>query len=219
MPAVWSDPARIPVFRRNLRWCAVGDHTVRNGLTDWEPVARAILAQFRAQTVRRGADRRTQEIYSLLRADFPALTQWWECQGVEDLTAGEVRVTQPAATSSGSPSWRSARWTTPRRSSWSRPRCARPTTRWSPAWWAEREKASGRCRSRDGPRCVALAARAWVANRWACSPKENASGSSTISFSSSRWGCAGKNHRHSCRAASASVRARVSRRSPTRVSR
>ncbi len=93
--AVWSDPARIPVSRRNLMWCAVGDHTIRNGLTDWEPVARAILAQFRAQTVRRSADRRTQEIYSILRADFPALTQWWECQGVEDLTAREVRVTQP----------------------------------------------------------------------------------------------------------------------------
>ncbi|MFD6157268.1 helix-turn-helix transcriptional regulator [Nocardia sp. NPDC060256] len=90
--AVWSDPARIPPARRNLMWCMVGDPAIRSGVIDWKALGHAVLAQFRAQTARHSDDARIREIYAVLRADFPELTDWWECQGVDDLTAREVAV-------------------------------------------------------------------------------------------------------------------------------
>ncbi|WP_234342828.1 helix-turn-helix domain-containing protein [Streptomyces fulvoviolaceus] len=94
--AVWSDPAELPADRRNLMWCLAGDPAIRTTLADWEPVGRAVLAQFRGQTARLAAtDARTQEIYRVLREDFPELVGWWECQGVGDLTARQVDVRLP----------------------------------------------------------------------------------------------------------------------------
>ncbi|MFE3514095.1 helix-turn-helix domain-containing protein [Streptomyces sp. NPDC059166] len=94
--AVWSDPADIPRERRNLMWCMAGDAAIRTTLADWEPVGRAVLAQFRGQTARLATtDARTAEIYRILRADFPELAGWWECQGVGDLTARQVEVRPP----------------------------------------------------------------------------------------------------------------------------
>ncbi|MFE7464115.1 helix-turn-helix domain-containing protein [Streptomyces sp. NPDC057499] len=94
--AVWSDPAAIPAERRNLMWCVAGSPAFRSTLLEWEPVARAVLAHFRGQTARlAGTDRRTREIYATLRADFPELAEWWECQGVGDLTARQVSVLLP----------------------------------------------------------------------------------------------------------------------------
>lgn len=94
--AVWSDPAAIPAERRNLMWCVAGSPAFRSTLLDWEPVARAVLAHFRGQTARLAAtDRRTQEIYATLRQDFPELAEWWECQGVGDLTARRISVLLP----------------------------------------------------------------------------------------------------------------------------
>ncbi|MEV6311035.1 helix-turn-helix transcriptional regulator [Streptomyces sp. NPDC051840] len=94
--ALWSDPAEIPRERRNLMWCVAGDPAIRTTLADWEPVGRAVLAQFRGQTARLAtADVRTREIYRILRDDFPELSAWWECQGVGDLTARQVDVLLP----------------------------------------------------------------------------------------------------------------------------
>lgn len=94
--AVWSDPAAVPAGRRNLMWCVAGSPAFRSTLLDWEPLARAVLAHFRGQTARLAAtDRRTQEIYATLRADFPELAEWWECQGVGDLTARRISVLLP----------------------------------------------------------------------------------------------------------------------------
>lgn len=90
--AVWSDPARIPPVRRNLMWCMAGDPAIRSGVIDWDTLVRAVLAQFRAQTAPHGDDPRIREIYAALRADFPELADWWECQSVDDLTAREVAV-------------------------------------------------------------------------------------------------------------------------------
>ncbi|MFG2426729.1 helix-turn-helix domain-containing protein [Streptomyces sp. NPDC048590] len=94
--ALWSDPAEIPRERRNLMWCVAGDPAIRTTLADWEPLGRAVLAQFRGQTARLAtADVRTREIYRILRDDFPELSGWWECQGVGDLTARQVDVLLP----------------------------------------------------------------------------------------------------------------------------
>lgn len=94
--AVWSDPAGIPAGRRNLMWCVAGSPAFRSTLLDWEPLARAVLAHFRGQTARLAtSDPRTREIYAILRADFPELAQWWECQGVGDLTARRVSMLLP----------------------------------------------------------------------------------------------------------------------------
>jgi transcriptional regulator with XRE-family HTH domain len=89
--AVWSDPADLPVSRRNYMWSMVSD-PVRERLVGWEPAARAVLAQFRAQTARHVDDPRVQELYEILRTDFPELGEWWECQGVSDLTTREITV-------------------------------------------------------------------------------------------------------------------------------
>ncbi|MFF0739937.1 helix-turn-helix domain-containing protein [Streptomyces sp. NPDC004111] len=94
--AVWSDPAGIPAHRRNLMWCVAGHPAFRSTLLDWEPVARAVLAHFRGQTARLAdTDPRTREVYATLRADFPELAPWWECQGVGDLTARQLSVLLP----------------------------------------------------------------------------------------------------------------------------
>jgi transcriptional regulator with XRE-family HTH domain len=90
--AVWPDPALIDPVRRNLMWCLAGGTERHRGLDDWEPLARAVLAQFRAQTARRPNDPRTRELYRVLREDYPHLEPWWECQGIDDLTARDIRV-------------------------------------------------------------------------------------------------------------------------------
>ncbi|WP_320670616.1 helix-turn-helix domain-containing protein [Patulibacter defluvii] len=84
--AVWTDPATIEPLRRNLMWAIVGDPRLRAATVDWEPLARALLAQFRLQTAPRSEERRTRELYALLEEDFPDLRPWWRCQGVGDLT-------------------------------------------------------------------------------------------------------------------------------------
>ncbi|MFI6999086.1 helix-turn-helix transcriptional regulator [Nocardia sp. NPDC050175] len=89
--AVWSDPGHIAPARRNFMWCVAGDPAIRANVIEWNDLARAVLAQFRTQTARHD-DARTQEIYAVLRADFPELTTWWECQAIDDLTAREVVV-------------------------------------------------------------------------------------------------------------------------------
>ncbi|WP_179251347.1 helix-turn-helix transcriptional regulator [Enemella evansiae] len=88
--AVWSDPALVPAERRNLMWWAMGDPVLRHGVPDWEGFARAVLAQFRADTARRGDDPRVQELYRLLHQDFPEFGDWWTCQGVADFGAQQV---------------------------------------------------------------------------------------------------------------------------------
>ncbi|MBB4700968.1 helix-turn-helix domain-containing protein [Sphaerisporangium siamense] len=90
--AVFSDPARIPESRRNYMWCLLGDPALRDGVVGWEEFARAVLAYFRGQTARRAGDRRTRELYATLRADFPKFRDWWDCQGIDDLTSRAVEI-------------------------------------------------------------------------------------------------------------------------------
>lgn len=90
--AVWSDPGDIDRSRRNLMWTLVGDPEVREAVLDWEPLARAVLAQLRTQTAPRMDDARTRELYDVLNRDFPELEAWWRCQGVADLTMRRVDV-------------------------------------------------------------------------------------------------------------------------------
>lgn len=90
--AVWTDPAAIEPARRNLMWAIVGEPRLRRSLIEWEPLARAILAQFRLQTAPRSEERRTRELYAILEADFPDLSPWWSCQGVGDLTTRPVEL-------------------------------------------------------------------------------------------------------------------------------
>lgn len=90
--AVWSDPGRLEPTRRNLMWTVMGDPAVRATLEDWEPLARAVLAQLRQQTAPRMDDPRTLELYEILNADFPEHVEWWRCQGVADLTTRRIEV-------------------------------------------------------------------------------------------------------------------------------
>jgi transcriptional regulator with XRE-family HTH domain len=89
--AVWFDPELVPVVRRNLMWfIAGGAPDVQQIVYEWEPLARATLAQFRAQTARRAGDVRTRELYAVLNEDFPELRDWWQCQGVDDLRSRSI---------------------------------------------------------------------------------------------------------------------------------
>ncbi|MEV4496162.1 helix-turn-helix transcriptional regulator [Micromonospora arborensis] len=89
--AVWFDPELVPAIRRNLMWfMAGGAPDVQETVECWEPLARATLAQFRAQTARRAEDPRTRELYAVLNEDFPELSGWWQCQGVDDLRSRPV---------------------------------------------------------------------------------------------------------------------------------
>ncbi|WP_406293333.1 helix-turn-helix domain-containing protein [Embleya sp. NBC_00888] len=91
-PRYWPDPAEVPVERRNLMWLTVAHPPTRAALEDWEPYARAVLAQFRERVGRRPGDARVREVLDLLRGDVPELDAWWECRGVASLTAREVGV-------------------------------------------------------------------------------------------------------------------------------
>lgn len=93
--AVWSDPGDIERSRRNLMWTLVGDPAVRQAAVDWEPLARAVLAQLRTQSAPRMDDERTQELYEILNRDFPELEEWWACRGVADLTTRRIDVRLP----------------------------------------------------------------------------------------------------------------------------
>ncbi|GAA4889789.1 helix-turn-helix transcriptional regulator [Saccharopolyspora cebuensis] len=93
--AVWSDPERIAVQRRNFMWCVVGDPVFRDRIAEWEDFARAVLGQFQAQTSRNGGDPRVQEVHRSLRADFPEFEAWWDCRGVGDLAVRKVSARIP----------------------------------------------------------------------------------------------------------------------------
>ncbi|RCV55058.1 helix-turn-helix domain-containing protein [Marinitenerispora sediminis] len=90
--SVWGDPAELPESRRNLMWYLAADPGARRLVVDWRAYAVAVLHQFRAQTGPIGDDKRVQEVYGLLREDAPDLADWWDCQGVADLTVAELAV-------------------------------------------------------------------------------------------------------------------------------
>ncbi|WP_043718736.1 helix-turn-helix transcriptional regulator [Kutzneria sp. 744] len=91
--ALWTDPELLPRSRRNALWIMVGDPVVQKSLTDWEPFAKAVATQFRAQADRYPDDERIRQIYSILNRDNPELAHWWACHTVRTFTTRPVRVT------------------------------------------------------------------------------------------------------------------------------
>jgi len=90
--ALWGDPSMIAPDRRTLLWLLAGEESSWKRTDGWEPLVRALAAQFRGRADRYPDDPRFDAIYALLRNELPAITSWWACRGVCEFTPQTVAV-------------------------------------------------------------------------------------------------------------------------------
>jgi transcriptional regulator with XRE-family HTH domain len=93
---LWADwPAR-PAEERNVLWWTFLDPAARTVLVDWESVARAELARFRAASARHPADPGFGALITRLQDGSAEARQWWPEHDVVPLSSGVKRIRHPA---------------------------------------------------------------------------------------------------------------------------
>ncbi len=75
--AVLEDYAKLPPRRRNILRLIFASERVRSAQSDWESVARFVVATFRAETVRAGAAGETAALVEELRRSSPEFEKIW----------------------------------------------------------------------------------------------------------------------------------------------
>jgi transcriptional regulator with XRE-family HTH domain len=94
---VRSDPAALPVDRRNMLWMMFTDPDNRARLVGWEAAARAVLSQFRAAAGRSPADPRFAELTAALTKASPQFRDWWAEYSVRSFRPATIAIRHPAA--------------------------------------------------------------------------------------------------------------------------
>jgi transcriptional regulator with XRE-family HTH domain len=93
---LWADwPAR-PPEQRNVLWWTFLDPAARGILVDWESVARAELARFRAASARHSDEPGFGALIARLQAGSAKVRQWWPEHDVVPLSSGVKRIRHPA---------------------------------------------------------------------------------------------------------------------------
>lgn len=87
--ALFGDYAQLPAEQRNSLYRVFLDPAMRRLLVDWEQDARQLLARFRLDAGRAGADPAFAALIETLRRDSAEFAQWWSAQDV--LGRGEGR--------------------------------------------------------------------------------------------------------------------------------
>lgn len=91
------DPSTFPPHQRNLLWWQFTDEHLRARLRDWEPIARAVLGQFRATLARHPNDPRLNGIVADLSRVSAEFRTWWSEYPMQELQSPIVGVEHPEA--------------------------------------------------------------------------------------------------------------------------
>ena len=81
--AVMTDYSTLPNSQRNVLRMMFGDSRVRAAQTDWQSVARYVVASFRADVARAGAARNVQSLVDELCATSPEFAVMWRDNDVQ----------------------------------------------------------------------------------------------------------------------------------------
>lgn len=87
--------ATLPLHERNLVWIVFADPTARALIVDWEPEARRVLSQFRADTTPIRDDPAVESLVSRLARASAEFASWWPRHDVAGL-GRRIRVFQHA---------------------------------------------------------------------------------------------------------------------------
>jgi len=93
--AVLTDYETLPPQRRNVLRMMFCDPHVRARQFDWESVARAVVASFRVDATRAGADEEIAPLVAELRAASPAFAAMWDDTLVQAHGEGVKRLRHP----------------------------------------------------------------------------------------------------------------------------
>jgi transcriptional regulator with XRE-family HTH domain len=94
--ALWADWPSRPPEQRNVLWWTFLDPAAREALVDWESVARAELARFRAASARHPGDPGFAALIEQLQEGSAEARRWWPEHDVVPLSSGMKRIRHPA---------------------------------------------------------------------------------------------------------------------------
>jgi transcriptional regulator with XRE-family HTH domain len=95
--SLFGDLGRLPAGRRNVLWLVFGTPVVAQMVGDWEPQARATLAQFRLSWARHRDQREFSELVQALSAASPEFRRWWVDHDVRPRPARRRAYEHPVA--------------------------------------------------------------------------------------------------------------------------
>jgi hypothetical protein len=91
------DPGTLPAERRNLLWYLFADRQCRARMSQWEPAARAVLAQFRSAAGSQPSNPRFATMVSELNEASPEFRQWWDEHPIRYFRPASITVDHPEA--------------------------------------------------------------------------------------------------------------------------
>lgn len=94
---VYGPYERLEGDDRNVLHLVFADQDHRRLLLDWEAIARASLAMFRADFARYAGDPRFERLLNRLTRLSPEFAQWWQQREVAQPLAGQKRIDHPRA--------------------------------------------------------------------------------------------------------------------------
>ncbi len=95
--AVLTDYGTLPVGQRNILRLIFGDPRVRAAQSDWESVARFVVAAFRTSAIRAGAARDVEELVEELCQASPEFRSMWSDNDVRSSGEGTKHLRHPVA--------------------------------------------------------------------------------------------------------------------------
>jgi transcriptional regulator with XRE-family HTH domain len=94
--AVFGDYGALDGDRRNNMHMVFADPHHRRLLVDWEQLARAVLAMFRADSVRYAGDPDFERLIAVLKSASPEFSDWWPRHEVLMPVSGVKRIDHPS---------------------------------------------------------------------------------------------------------------------------
>lgn len=91
----WGGLADRPQEDRNALWLLLTDPTARERVQDWEGVAKALLAQFRAAAGGDAGNERFEALRRRLEAASPEYRGWWDSYAVREFQTRGIVVEDP----------------------------------------------------------------------------------------------------------------------------
>ncbi|WP_336763372.1 helix-turn-helix transcriptional regulator [Asaia sp. VD9] len=95
--AVLTDYSTLPPDQRNILKIVFGTPRVRAMQTDWDNLARSVVAAFRADIVRAGASTLVDQLIDELSACSPEFSALWQQSDIESHAEGTKRLVHPTA--------------------------------------------------------------------------------------------------------------------------
>jgi transcriptional regulator with XRE-family HTH domain len=93
--ALFGDYARLEGDRRNIMHMVFADPEHRRLLVDWDVLAPAVLAMFRADSARYAGDPDFERLIATLSRASRAFREWWPCHEVLRPLTGHKRIRHP----------------------------------------------------------------------------------------------------------------------------